>query len=149
MQYCSSLIKSDDYWVLNLSVPYLFLFRICSEKYNTALHSLFNIVERARKRNYLTQWCAAIIQYIYTDEFELTCKDSTALNRFCVYKIWNKSRTSNFWNIFKNYQLLLGWQWDSPPLPLLDACCDLQELQWWGRDTGPNNITTNEKFTQI
>ena len=41
--------------VLNLSVPDLLLFCICSEKYSTALHSLFNIFERAQKIQYLTQ----------------------------------------------------------------------------------------------
>ena len=61
---CTCLIIS----LLNLSVPDLFLFRICSTKYNTTLHSLFNIFEKAWKIQHLTQRSAAKIQYVYTDE---------------------------------------------------------------------------------
>ena len=38
--------------VLNLSLPDLFLFWICSTKYSTALHSIFNIIEKAQKIQY-------------------------------------------------------------------------------------------------
>ena len=60
---CTCLIIS----LLNLSVPDLFLFRICSTKYNMALHSLFNIIEKARIIKYLTRRCAAEIQYVRTN----------------------------------------------------------------------------------
>ena len=41
--------------VLNLSVPDLFLFWICSVKYSTALHNIFNIFEKVQKIQYLGQ----------------------------------------------------------------------------------------------
>ena len=41
--------RDADGSVLNLSVPYFFLFSICSTKYNTALHCLFDIFEKAQK----------------------------------------------------------------------------------------------------
>ena len=72
--------------VLNLSVPDLFLVRICSAKYNTALRSLLNIFEKARDIQYLTLRRAAKIQYVYIrTKFEHTRKDSTALNSFRIY----------------------------------------------------------------
>ena len=40
--------------VLDLSVPDLFLFWICSAKYSTALHNIFNIFEKVQKKPFLT-----------------------------------------------------------------------------------------------
>ena len=54
--------------VLNLSVQDLFLFWICSAKYSTALHNIFNIIEKVQKIQYLTQRRAAKIQYVRTYE---------------------------------------------------------------------------------
>ena len=54
--------------VLNLSVPDLFLFWLCSAKYSTALHNIFNIFEKVQKIQYLTQRRAAKIQYVRTYE---------------------------------------------------------------------------------
>ena len=41
-----------------------FLFWLCSEKYSTALHNIFNIFEKFQKIQYLTQRLAAKIQYV-------------------------------------------------------------------------------------
>ena len=51
--------------VLNLSVPYLFLFLLCSAKYSAALHIIFNIIEKVQKIQYLTLRQAAKIKYVY------------------------------------------------------------------------------------
>ena len=43
------------------------------EKYSTSLHSIFNIIEKARNMQHLSQRRAAKIQYVLT-KFERDCK---------------------------------------------------------------------------
>ena len=56
-------------------------------KYITALHSLFNTIEKARKVQYLTQRRAAKKQYVrtYIGSLNVPVKYITALNIFHVY----------------------------------------------------------------
>ena len=85
----------------------VFLFWICSAKYSTALHSLFNIFEKAWKIQRLSQRRDTKIQYVRT-KFE---RARARKRQYCtqqlsrILQLEQITEQDLIWNGFKNYRL--------------------------------------------